>query len=240
MTHQADVTGSGRHPLDTWHVKLANGETRALSLDELDAAFHEGWIDERTPVLAAGAIRWAPLGEVAGLDGTPPPPSMPNSIAPLAFDTFGLDSNAGDDIPFDLDVPIDAESDADVLAFRPRRGRKILGIMTAMIVVAGLGFVGFRATPALQRAIASRDGGRSARVAAEAKPQAAPPPAPAPAAAPPPATPEAIPTILATALPNAPASTAKALEDKKAADEAEKKAAAEARKAKRPPQKRAK
>ena len=89
---QADVTGSGRNHLDTWHVKLANGETRALSLDELDAGFHDGWITERTMVLAAGSLRWAPLGEVAGLDETPPPvASTPNSIAPLAIDSFGLD-----------------------------------------------------------------------------------------------------------------------------------------------------
>ena len=203
MTNQNDVTGSGRHDLDIWHVKLANGETRALSLDELDAGFHEGWINEGTLVLPAGAIRWAPLGEVAGLDETPPPvSSMPNSIAPYALDTFGADS--GSDIPFDLDVPLDAESDADVLAFRPRRGRKVLKVMTALVVVAGLGFAALRGRPALQRALASRDGARTSQAAA-----AQPPPAPSPvqAAPPPPAAPiasQAIPTMTATALPNVP------------------------------------
>ena len=229
MMNQGDVTGSGRHNLDIWHVRLADGETRALSLDDLDAAFQAGWVDERTPVLASGAIHWAPLGEVAGLDAAPPAPvsSMPNSIAPLALDNF---------IPFDLDAPIDAESDAEVQAFRPRRARKLLGVMTAMIVVAGLGFAAFRAKPALQRALASRGGGHSApvtAVATEAKPPAAPV-APAPVPAPAPVSTEAIPTITATALPNA----ASSAEDKKAAAEAEKKAAAEPRKAKRAPQKR--
>jgi hypothetical protein len=236
-THPAGVTGSGRHHVDIWHVKLANGETRSLSLDELDAAFHDGWIDGRTLVLPAGALRWAPLAEVAGLDDTPPPVSVvPNSVAPLAIDMYGLDSHAGTDHPFDLAVPIDAESDADFQALRPRRGRKIFGVLTAMIVVAGLGFAGFRATPALQRALASRGGGRAARVTVEAKPVAPPvqppasvaaPPA-APAAAPAPAPVDAVPTMSAAALPNAVLTPAE-----------EKKAAAEAKKAKRASQKRA-
>ncbi|MDB4934850.1 MAG: hypothetical protein JWP87_1822 [Labilithrix sp.] len=218
--------------LDIWNVKLANGETRALTLDELDAAFHDGWIDGRTLVLPAGAIRWAPLAEVAGLDDAPPPvSSVPNSFPPLALDTFGLDSHTGAALPLDFDAPIDADSDADLLALRPRRGRKIFGVLTAMIVVAGLGFAAFRAKPALQRALASRDGGGAARVAVEAKPVApVQPPAPvvaAPARVPPPA--EAVPTMSLTALPNAALTPAE-----------EKKAAAEAKKAKRAPQKRAK
>jgi len=234
---QADVTGSGRNHLDIWHVKLANGETRALSLDELDAGFHDGWITERTMVLAAGSLRWAPLGEVAGLDETPAPvASTPNSIAPLAIDSFGLEPSASSE-PFDIDVALDGDSDADVAAFRPRRGRTILKLMTALVVIGGLGFAGFLGRPAVQRALASR--GHTSSVTAEAK---ATPPAPAPqpavtAAAPVPAPADAVLTLGAASLPNAAPLTDA---EKKAAAEAEKKAAADAKKAKRAAQKRAK
>jgi hypothetical protein len=238
------VTGSGRHDLDVWHVRLAGGETRALSLDDLDAAFQAGWVDERTPVLPAGAIRWATLGEIAGLEAVPAAPisSVPNSIAPLALDNFGLDAIPAD-VPIDMSTPLDAESDAELQALRPRRGRKILGVMTTLVVVAGIGFAGFRATPAIQRALASRGGGHAAAVATEAKP-AAPPvvaapvpvPAPAPAPVPAPSPSPVIPTMSAASLPTAVVTQ----EEKKAAAEAEKKAAAEARKAKRAPQKRTK
>ena len=190
--------------VDIWHVKLASGETRTLSLDELDAAFHAGWITPRTLVLPAGALRWAPLGEVAGLDDETPEPIevMPNSIAPLAFDTFAqLD-----------DVEL---SEEEKHAFRPRRGRKVFGVMTALIVVAGLGYAGVRARPAVQRALASRGATHIA------------PPAPAPpsvVAAPPPVTPAptapapaiTVPTMVASALPNVPVASAPATKTKPA------------------------
>ena len=233
---QADVTGSGRNHLDIWHVKLANGETRALSLDELDAGFHDGWITERTMVLAAGALRWAPLGEVAGLDETPAPvASTPNSIAPLAIDSFGLETSTSDDVPFDIDVALDGGSYGDVQALRPRRGRKILKLMTALVVIGGLGFAGFLGRPAVQHALASR--GHASSVTADVK---VTPPAPAPppvAAAPAPAPADTVPTLGAASLPDAAPLTEA---EKKAAADAEKKAAAEAKKAKRAAQRRAK
>ncbi|MDB5214582.1 MAG: hypothetical protein JWO86_2509 [Myxococcaceae bacterium] len=208
---------------DTWHVKLANGETRALSLDELDTGFHDGWINERTMVLAAGSTRWAPLGEVAGLDETPAPvASTPNSIAPFALDSF------------DIDVALDSSSGADLVAFRPRRGRTVLKVMTALVVIGGLGFAGFLGRPAVQRALASR--GHASSVTADAKVTPTPP-APVAAPAPSPAPADAVPTLGAASLPNAAPLTDA---EKKAAAEAEKKAAAEAKKAKRAAQKRAK
>jgi len=222
---------------DTWHVKLANGETRALSLDVLDVGFHDGWITERTMVLAPGSIRWAPLGEVAGLDETPAPTvATPNSIAPLAIDSFGTGTSADSDAQLDIDVAIDGESGADVVAFKPRRGRTVLKALTALVVIGGLGFAGFVGRPAVQRALASRGHTSSAAAAAAA----APPPAPAPIAAPvaPPATTVPAPTVPATAVPTLGAAS---LPDAAPLTDAEKRAAAaEAKKAKRAAQKRSK
>ena len=232
MMNRGDVTGSGRHSVDVWHVRLANGETRSLSLDELDAGFHDGWIDAKTPVLPAGAIRWAPLGEVAGLDDdagydAAPPSSRPDSIAPVALDAV---APSAADAAFDIDVA--AESHPDVLAFRPRHGRTIFRVMTALVVVACLGFAGFKGKPAVQRALASRGAAAAAAAPVVAVAVATPTQAPPPVAPPPAAAPETtpvVPTMTLTSLPSAPQTA----EEKKAAADAEKKAAAEAKKVKR-------
>ncbi len=232
---QTEVTGSGQNRLDTWHVKLANGDTRAISLDVLDVGFHDGWITERTMVLAPGSLRWAPLGEVAGLDETPSPMvGTPNSIAPLAIDSFGTGTSEDSDAQLDIDVAIDGESRADVVAFEPRRGRTVLKLFTALVVIGGLGFAGFAGRPAVQRALASR--GHASSVAPEGAAATTPvvattaPAVPAPVAAPvaAPATP--VPTLGAASLPDAAPLT----------DAEKKAAAAEAKRAKRPAQKRAK
>lgn len=236
MMNRDEVTSSGRHDVDIWHVRLANGETRSLSLDELDAGFHDGWIDAHTPVLPAGAIRWAPLGEVAGLgdddayDAPSPVSSVPNSIAPLTFDTTSRD------VPFDVDVPSDLGLDPDVLAFRPRRSKTLLRVTIAVAVVAGLGFAGLRGKPALQRALASR-GVSAVAAAAGPPPHAAPlavtpPPQITPASVPAPGAPAAAPDVPSMSLMSLP-SAPQTAQEKKAAADAEKKAAAEAKKAKR-------
>ena len=157
-------------------------------------------------------------------DEVSPATSEPNSIAPMALDTnqWKIDLNdlhAGD-MRLDFSVPTFTDDDGDAIPTAPSRtGRRVLGVMTAMLVVAGLGFAAFRGRPALQRAYASS----SASWHAPAKPavvavtalQAAPTPAsaPSPPAAEPTPTPlpvvatpasPAVPTFDANALPNAP------------------------------------
>ena len=154
-----------------------------------------------------------------------PAASEPNSIAPMALDTnqwkIDLNDLHSGDVRLDFSVrPVDDEDDLEIpgVAFsRPRTGRRIVGVMTAMLVVAGLGFAAFRGRPALQRAYASA----SARSAPAAKPavvavtalQAPPAPAPvAPIVLAAPSTPVAVdtmPTMSANALPNAKAEKVK-------------------------------
>jgi hypothetical protein len=56
---------------DLWFVQLADGAVRAYTLDELDAAFQAGAIDEATLVRHDASNDWAPLGKVlAGSDGS--------------------------------------------------------------------------------------------------------------------------------------------------------------------------
>jgi len=161
-------------------------------------------------------------------DDISPATSEPNSIAPMALDTNQWkidlhDLHAGD-VRLDFSVPTFADEDADAFPKAPSRtGRRVVGVMTAMLLIAGLGFAAFRGRPALQRAYASSSASwrAPAKPATPAKPavvavtalQAAPTPAsPPPAAEPAPApvpvvaapAAPAVPTFDANALPNAP------------------------------------
>jgi hypothetical protein len=73
---------------DLWYVMLADGDVHRVTLDQLDEAFQAGHIDHETLVLAAGARQWTPLGQLAGLEETPPPPKVPvtNSFRPVSVD----------------------------------------------------------------------------------------------------------------------------------------------------------
>jgi hypothetical protein len=167
MTNRADVTGSGDQPLDVWHVRLANGETRALSLDELDRAFNEGWVDERTLVLRAGAIRWVPLGEIAGLDDAPEPEPEP---APYSIAPFALDTNADFEVQLDNlrteDSLADLAGDPEpTFVTKKRVWPKILKVVSIAAVVGVLGFVGFRQRAQIQDGFATVTGKKAAAAA---------------------------------------------------------------------------
>lgn len=200
---------------DLFHVKLATGEERAFDLDQLDAAYKAGLIDESTLVLRAGSLRWVKLAELAGLD-EPVEEPMPSSIAPMALDAAEVDladlgpALATSEIPREL---------------RPRRrGGKILGAAIALAVVAGIGFAATRARPELTSSIRSSVTTRLAKLTAKkadapraAAAVVAPRPQPAPVPPPPPATnvadPRAaqggaqgdapVPTMTASSLPDA-------------------------------------
>jgi hypothetical protein len=58
---------------ELWFVKLPNGDVHHVTLDQLDAAFQGGHINENTPVLADGATTWTTLGQAAGLEDEAPP-----------------------------------------------------------------------------------------------------------------------------------------------------------------------
>src|SRR5262249_11858471 len=49
---------------DLWFVQLPGGQVRAWDLDELDAAFQHGFVDESTILRRDGALHWQSLGEL--------------------------------------------------------------------------------------------------------------------------------------------------------------------------------
>jgi hypothetical protein len=103
---------------DLWYVMLADGDVHRVSLDQLDEAFQAGHIDQETLVLAAGARQWIPLGQLAGLDETPPPPQVPvtTSFRPVSVDLTDVD--IGD------------------IQFRARPGKKWLAMLSGLAVAA--------------------------------------------------------------------------------------------------------
>lgn len=68
---------------DRWHVRLAPGEVKVLTLDQIDDLFRLDMIDGDTLVRQEGAEQWLPLRVAAGLDDeaseeaaqAPPPPA---------------------------------------------------------------------------------------------------------------------------------------------------------------------
>lgn len=64
---------------DTWLVQLQTGETR-MTLDELDAAYQNDLIDDRTLVREPGAP-WRTLGSILGIE-----PTAIQSVRPVSID----------------------------------------------------------------------------------------------------------------------------------------------------------
>jgi hypothetical protein len=75
-------------PIEFWHVRLPNGSVCTMTLDDLDDAFQNGKIDERTYVLKQGDTAWATLGALLGIDDAPAAPSVtppPVVVAPISY-----------------------------------------------------------------------------------------------------------------------------------------------------------
>jgi hypothetical protein len=67
---------------ELWQVKLANGEVRSGTRQQLVEAFRAGHLDEQMPVLAAGMHEWMPLGTLMRRSEPPPTPLAPLPASP--------------------------------------------------------------------------------------------------------------------------------------------------------------
>lgn len=81
---------------ERWHVRIAPGEVKLLTLEQIDDLFRLDMIDEDTLLRQDGALEWLPLRVVAGLDeddaaaeqapvarsSAPPPPSARSAPPP--------------------------------------------------------------------------------------------------------------------------------------------------------------
>lgn len=65
---------------ELWQVNFGPGDTRTLTLEQVDAAYQAGVIEESTLVCEVGSADWQPLYVVAGLE----PPAAPSAPLPAA------------------------------------------------------------------------------------------------------------------------------------------------------------
>lgn len=88
-----DWSASNAPPInddDKWHVALAPGEVKVVSLEQLDDLFRLSIVDAETKVWQDGMSEWQPLRVIAGLDEKPEPkrthprPPSPRSSPPPA------------------------------------------------------------------------------------------------------------------------------------------------------------
>ena len=77
-----------QHDEDLWFVQLPTGAVRAMTLDELDAAYQSGTIDEGTLVRRDGQSTWTKLSDELGASEPAPPPEPPvaPSVRPVVME----------------------------------------------------------------------------------------------------------------------------------------------------------
>jgi hypothetical protein len=155
---------------EIWSVRLPSGDVRRGSLDELDAAFEAGHINEDSLVLAPGATTWTKLGDLAGLDddAAPPPAAAPPATISLAPPSYASPNSLR---------PV--MTDLEDLSFDPPPARSktgvLLGIAGAAALVGGLVFA------VHQFATGSETSAATASIAATSLVTAPPAPPPPPA-----------------------------------------------------------
>lgn len=146
-----------------WQVQLPDGAVHQVTVDQLDAAFESGHINESTLVREVGSAHWSTLGQMAGLDAEPaavsaPPPS---SMAPHAYSL----APSAPSMPIAQSAPAMSDLDLDFPQPKKKTGLIVGGVVAVAAIALG----------ALGISAASSGGTAEAPKAAAAL--AAPPPA---------------------------------------------------------------
>lgn len=136
---------------DMWFVQVGDGAVRAFTLDELDAAFSEGRIDEATLVRRDGSLEWKALGVVLAGEHDHDPAATHAHAHTHAEPQAGPPSAQ----PVTVSAPPPAvELDIDEPNFgAPKRRALVIGA-AAVLTLGALGVTAFRvagsdaATPA--------------------------------------------------------------------------------------------
>src|ERR1700733_7616212 len=171
---------------ELWFVQLPGGLVRAWTLDELDAAFQSGRIDEHT-LVRQGSEPWAPLSEVAGLGAEEPQAPAPvSSVMAVAVPSYPASNMPLFSAP---PPPVVTElSDLDELPreFRSGKRRLFVGLAVAALAICGAGVAFTKLGATADAGAASATVAHARAEDADAAPVAAPPPPPAPVAVDPP------------------------------------------------------
>jgi hypothetical protein len=121
-----------------WYVQFSADVVRAMSLEQLDAAFQSGAISEDTYVRQDGTTEWSRLASIAGIE--PSEPERTPSPASYAVESSDLGSGLG---PQSIRPVVSELHDLDVdepVELRPRRRGAVLLTIAAMMLLGGIGF----------------------------------------------------------------------------------------------------
>ncbi len=155
---------------DIWHVQLPTGELRIFTLDQLDAAFQVGMIDESCYVRRDGSMKWRTLADELGsnpeVPAPQPQPQQYVSPTPSPVVTYQ---------PIYSTAPMVSEIDLDELpaGFKKSSKGKIVGVVGGLTAVAALAVFGVTKLGGAAQGAAAAAGA----AVTVATPVAAPPPA---------------------------------------------------------------
>jgi len=158
-----------------WYVKTADGDVARMTLDQIDEAFNAGRIDVDTMCLPDGAIRWARLGDLAGLDAPAPAPA---AAAPAPAPAYAYSP-----VPNSLrPVSMDLSDDVEEAPFARKSGKgRVVGFVAVAAVLGAAGFFAVRSGAVHLPGLGSTTVAAAAAAPPPALPPAPPPPAPEPA-----------------------------------------------------------
>src|SRR5258708_4905792 len=131
---------------DVWFVRTANGEAR-MTLDELDAAFQAGAINEQTQVREETSLQWSTLGALLGIE---PQHAHSNSVRPVAVDLDDIDESQ----------------------LKPKKRGVAIAIAASVAVLGGIAFAvtQFGGSPGAVEKAAAAGGGQAAAIATQVAP----------------------------------------------------------------------
>ena len=159
---------------DIWHVQLPTGEVRIFTLDQLDAAFQVGMIDEGCYVRRDGAMKWRTLAEELAAEAEPAPQPAPRpAVAPAPVVSYQ---------PIYSTAPFVSSIDEDEIPASLRGGsrtKKVVGILGGLAAVAAIAVFGVTKLGASGHEAAAA--GAAANVTQPSAPIATAPADPAPA-----------------------------------------------------------
>jgi hypothetical protein len=101
--YASSVEDRGSASEDVWFVAVSSDDIKQMTIDQLDEAFRLGVITAQTAVWTEGMEAWAPLGEVADLDGDDSSGEIeavaPAAVAPASSPAGGAASSSSELAP---------------------------------------------------------------------------------------------------------------------------------------------
>jgi len=121
-------------PGKQFRVQITTGEIKRLTLEELDAAYQAGTIDDDTFVLCEGSTQWMKLDEMLASATTTEVPAVGNNATSLAPPPVVTDLASLEDIHVDVD---DFDVDSALFGKKPRSPARWVAAGALLLTIGG-------------------------------------------------------------------------------------------------------